>query len=348
MKHLSFYFEFRCGPLTLVVGGRPAKGQQPLSASSAADADFFAFADEEVRRSQQSKSLSTVRNYSTALRELRHFVGTDRLPFSQLTPSLMAGLEHHLSHRDLSLNTCSCYMRSLRALYHQAQQAYGLNPDANPFVNIFTGREKTRKRAVEASDICHIRNADLGRSRRMQLVRDIFLFCFYACGMPFVDVAYLRKYQIADGYLCYRRHKTGQRIRIKVLPCMQQIVDRYLTDTSDFVFPILRDVPPDRWNQVYLRQLSYYNEGLCRLSRRAGLDVHLSSYVALHTWASVARESLIDVPVISKGLGHTNVQTTQVYMREINDRRLDEANEKIMNCVFGTSLHKRPCEKVDL
>ena len=56
--------------------------------------------------------------------------------------------------------------------------------------------------------------------------------------MAFVDIAFLRKQDIAGGAICYVRRKTGQHLTIRIEPCMGDIIERYapVTRTSDYVF----------------------------------------------------------------------------------------------------------------
>jgi integrase len=63
----------------------------------------------------------------------------------------------------------------------------------------------------------------------------------------------------------------------------------------------------------------------------AGLAHRLTSYVARHSWASMAYHANIDLSVISKALGHTSPNTTLTYIREIDDQRIDQANHLLLN-----------------
>ena len=119
-------------------------------------------------------------------------------------------------------------------MYHRAMET-----DYDPFAQVFTGRAKTRKRSLSPDDIQQLHALELPHGSQLALARDIFLFSFYAMGMPFVDIAYLKKGQLKDGYIHYARHKTGQRIQVALLPCMLRIIERYQENDSDYVFPIV-------------------------------------------------------------------------------------------------------------
>ena len=64
------------------------------------------------------------------------------------------------------------------------------------------------------------------------------MFSFYTRGMSFVDMIYLRKSDVRDGVLTYRRKKTGQTLSLRVEAPLQKIIDRYDSD-SPYVLPVL-------------------------------------------------------------------------------------------------------------
>lgn len=101
---------------------------------------------------------------------------------------------------------------------------------------------------------------------------------------------------------------------------------------SDYLFPIIRSLDPKKAYRQYQVSLGVYNKNLKELSHMAGIKANLTSYVVRHTWASLAYEKNVELNVISKALGHTNTQTTQIYIREINDERLAEANHALLSC----------------
>jgi integrase len=190
---------------------------------------------------------------------------------------------------------------------------------------------RTDKRSIAIDDIARLRHILLPPSFPLAFSRDIFLFCFYALGMPFVDVAFLQKQQCKDGYIVYDRHKTGQRVRVRIEPLMQQIIDRYSREDSIYVFPILTASDRDAREKEYESVRSRYNRHLRKLGEMMGLGRRLTSYVARHSWASIAYHANVDLSVISKALGHTSPNTTLTYIREIDDNRIDMANKELLD-----------------
>ncbi len=64
----------------------------------------------------------------------------------------------------------------------------------------------------------------------------MFLFSFYTRGMSFIDMAHLKKKDLQNGFLSYRRRKTGQRLVIRWEKCMQEIVGKYPKTASVLIF----------------------------------------------------------------------------------------------------------------
>ena len=115
---------------------------------------------------------------------------------------------------------------------------------------------------------------------------------------------------------------------------MQEIINRYRSDGSDYVFPFLTSQDEDTAYREYKRKFSYYNKTLKTLGKLAGVDKPLSSYVARHTWATLAFMSSVDMSVIAQALGQTDVKTTRIYVEDIGNGKQNSANKKLLNEVL--------------
>ena len=296
------------------------------------DQSFVEIATSAAKKVQRSHRINTYNNYMTAMRSFLKYLGED-IPVRDIQGHTLEGYERWLKDTSISLNTISCYMRSLRSILNQSG-IFELDYIHQLFKNVFTGTTKTEKRAITDDDNMRLVDVEVQKGSFEELTRDVFLFSFYAMGMPFVDVAFLRKEQIQDGKIYYYRHKTGQRICICLEPCMQDIIRKYQSTQSDYVFPIIENTHQHQATNEYLNQLGKYNRTLKRLALRAGIKTKLTSYVVRHTWASLAYQSNVELPVISKALGHTNTETTMVYIKEIDDQRLQKANRQLIQKIM--------------
>lgn len=83
-------------------------------------------------------------------------------------------------------------MRNLRAVYNRAVEK-GLTAQQYPFRHVYTGVDKTVKRAIPIKAIKALKDLDLATNSALDFARDMFMFSFYTRGMSFVDMAYLRR-----------------------------------------------------------------------------------------------------------------------------------------------------------
>lgn len=288
---------------------------------------FTDVATQLIIQLQTGKSKSTIDNYRTALRSFCHFAGTGVL-IEQIDVPLMERYQQWLHEQHVTPNTVSCYMRSLRSLLYRLKPSL---KQQSLFDTVYTGKAHTDKRSIPFADIVRIRGLSLSPASPLAFSRDLFLFSFYALGMPFVDIAFLLKSQIHNDHIIYYRHKTGQRICIKLETPIEQIIHRYIRKDSPYVFPILSAGTHADVFRDYENARSRYNRHLRKIGEMAGLAHRLTSYVARHSWASMAYHANIDLSVISKALGHTSPNTTLTYIREIDDQRIDQANHLLLN-----------------
>ena len=176
------------------------------------------------------------------------------------------------------------------------------------------------KRAISLKDIRRIKELDLTGKPHWELARDMFLFSFYTRGMSFIDMAYLKKSDLKNGILSYRRHKTGQQLHIRWESCMEETVAKYAAGCSgDYLLPILK-LPSKK-----LR--SQYKSTLFRINKYAA---PLTMYVSRHSWASIAKSKNIPISVISEGMGHDSEETTRIYLASLDGSVIDKANLLIL------------------
>lgn len=194
------------------------------------------------------------------------------------------------------------------------------------------GIDKTIKRAVPLKVIRQIRDLDLTLFPTMDFARDIFMFSFYTRGMSFIDMAYLKKKDLQGGTLSYRRQKTGQQLFVKWEKPMQEIVDKYNTNGTPYLLPIIRDMNADIRRQ-YKNAAHLVNDKLKKLGEKLGLTVPLTSYVARHGWASIARSRNIPLAIISEAMGHDSEKTTRIYLASLDTTSVDKANSRILKAL---------------
>ena len=288
------------------------------------------FMQEQIQFLSECNHLGTAKNYRSALECLRDYLQNRNLTFRQMTTQFAEQYSEHLLRKGLVRNSLSFHMRILRALYNKAVRKE-LTKQENPFRNVYTGVDRTRKRAIGKRVISQIIALDLSHSIPLSFTRDLFLFSFYTRGMAFVDIAFLKKENISDGFIRYVRRKTKQQLCIRIEPCIQKIIDRYADRSCIYVFPILKSLNEAEAYSQYRTGMAYYNRLLKRISQMLGLQQGLTFYVARHSWATMARDNNVPVSVISASMGHSSERTTQIYLTSLENSLIDNANRGILN-----------------
>ncbi|MFI3287413.1 MAG: site-specific integrase [Rikenellaceae bacterium] len=270
----------------------------------------------------------TAENYRTTINSFMRFQRGAGVLLDDMFPELMLRYEAYLKGENLSMNSISFYMRILRAIYNRAVDK-GIVEQRYPFKHVYTGVERTVKRALPLDVIRKIKEIDLSLNSDLSFARDIFLFSFYTRGMSFVDIAYLRKSNIKNGIITYRRRKTGQQLHIKWEECMAAIVSKYSDADSEYLLPILYKSRKDGTYQ-YKNVQSLINNKLKVIAGELDLSEPLTMYVARHSWASVARSCNVPIAVISEAMGHDSETTTQIYLASLDSAVVDRANTMIL------------------
>ena len=147
--------------------------------------------------------------------------------------------------------------------------------------------------------------------------------------------------------LIYHRTKTRTLIRMELTQGMRFLLDKYASNGSPYLFPILSEkkVGYERYKALlrkYNNNLKDWNVtiDLKELGRRLGITVPLTSYVIRHTWATEAHRHLIPIALISQALGHTSEKTTHYYVAQLDQSELSKANAIITKTIDQLILRR--------
>lgn len=293
---------------------------------------MFNFMERIINKLKSNGKLRTSETYRSALNSFKKFRKNEDIVIDCLTSEIMEGYEAWLRKRGVSFNTISFYTRILRAVYNRAVEE-GIIENRRPFRHVYTGIEKTVKRALPLAVIRKIKILDLSLTPALDFARDIFMLSFYLRGMSFIDMAFLSKMSLSNGYITYRRRKTGQLLTIEWTKEMQSILDKYPVNESDYLLPIIK-TPCKNERSAYKNVGYNINHNLKTIAKMVGVSIPLTLYVARHSWASAAKAKGIPVSVISEGMGHDSETTTQIYLASLDTSVVDKANSLIIRCLM--------------
>ncbi len=294
----------------------------------ASEYSLFNFMENLIVKFKLNGKTRTSETYTSALSSFKKFSKDEDIMLDCLTSEVMEAYEAWHKQRGNSPNTISFYTRILRAVYNRAVEE-DIIENRNPFRHVYTGVDKTVKRAIPLSHIKKIKALDLSLSPPLDYARDMFLMSFYLRGMSFIDMSFLKKTDLKNGYIVYRRRKTGQQLTIEWTPEMQTIIDKYPDNPTQYLLPIIKTEGINE--RCAYRNIGYnINHNLKKIAGMVGIKIPLTMYVARHSWASVAKSKGIPLSVISEGMGHDSEATTQIYLASLDTSVVDKANSLIL------------------
>ena len=318
--------------------GRPYTTDEIVAAYRLPDEDehclrvFARKLAEHLKRTGKHRLSET---YTSAVNSFLRFRGEKGdIRLDEIDETLIGEYEHYLlDNCGLCRNTSSFYNRNLRAIYNRAVKQ-SLTTDRRPFAKVYTGVDKTAKRAVSIDTLKVIKDLDLTHDAEMAFARDLYMMSFNLRGISFVDMAMLETNQLKNGYLTYFRQKTRQKLEIKWEKQMQEIIDRHHVKGSRYLLPILSETGNDP-RQQYLRVLPRVNAQLKKIGKMVGCPIPLTTYTARHGWASVAHGLNIATPSISQALGHNSEKATRIYLNSLDNKVIDDANRMVLHTIYA-------------
>lgn len=110
---------------------------------------------------------------------------------------------------------------------------------------------------------------------------------------------------------------------------MQKIVDKYNTIESSYLLPIIKNNGKDP-RREYKNASHLINRKLKVIGQMLEIPVTLTTYVARHAWANIAKSKNISISVISEAMGHDSENTTRIYLASLDASIVDKANSIIL------------------
>jgi len=330
-----------------------------LDKKEKAEVDFIAFANKVITKRKKDaapKEDKTAIGYQTVVNSLQDFFKSDRVLITDITARSLKRYEDYLkTERKVTRinrfgnqearilkpigNGINNYMRDIRALFNDAIEEFN-DEDSNELVITHYPFKKYKipkpilgaKRNVKVDVIQRIRDFEpSGKGELMVLGRDVIMLSFYLVGINLIDLYNVD--QLTKGRLSYNRSKTVSRrddkafISIKVEPEALDIISKYVDPEGVRVFDFYRSY---NTNNNFIRAV---NKGLKQISHILELPTHVTSYVARHSWATIARNICkISKDDVDLALNHIDPRhkLADVYI-EKDFSMIDEANRKVLD-----------------
>ena len=297
--------------------------------------NFFEYGFTWVERLKKSGKVGNARAYENTLKRLISYLGHSKLKFKEINYDFLEDFQASLLHKGVKQNTISFYLRTIRTIFNKALKARVTDRQYYAFQDFSIKNESTQKRAVSKSIIQMIAEVELPGETPIWHHRNYFLLSFYLIGISFVDLSYLKWSDIKDGRVVYKRRKTGKIYSIKLVDKAEKILDYYQCKNSftPYILPIIPSaVVGDAAKEMYYTRQGYKNcnKYLARIAGQLGLEVKITTYVARHSWATIAKTLGYSKDLIAEALGHEyGNKITGIYLDHYSNEVIDEANERV-------------------
>lgn len=315
--------------------------------------DFLQYIQEIADRKFQSKQIRTSEKYNVMLRKLKAFRKDKPLPIDELTTSLLNDFQLFLVKEGSHQNYVHVNLKALRTIIQKEaiKEDRIISPDKNPFI-FFTMPKvlPSKKEKLDTIEIEALEALNLPVTDNLYHIRNAFMFSLYNAGIRIGDLMLLKWCNIAEGRLNYSMGKTDKVRSIKLLPQALKILKLYQSQKNkdtDFIFPFLDNkavyaklTSPEDFQKASPELLAFmfnkiesriciYNGGLKLIALKAKIKKSISSHVARHSFADMARKKGASIYDISKMLGHSNITVTQNYIKSLDIEAMDKAMEEV-------------------
>lgn len=264
------------------------------------NADFLTYFD--ICYKERKKAHSTFKGTLTHLRAFAE----ERCTIASVTPVFLNNFSQYLNSVDgVSSNTIVIYMKCLKQVLGECVKDGIITQ--NPF-NQFDLRALYKQKTVPEISYLTIEEIRLmqntpSRANTNQHTRKAFLFSCFS-GLRISDIKKLQWSEIQDNEIQFVQKKTKKRENLPLSEGAKEILKSVVRTKNPRIF-------------FKLPHENSINISLKAWAKQAGIDEEkeIHFHVARHTFATMLISNDVDIYKVSKLVGHTNIQSTQIYAK---------------------------------
>jgi integrase/recombinase XerD len=298
---------------------------------------FIKYADNYLKKAAETNKYGTIKKSTSIIKKLKDYLDQKDMTFDEFDIDFIKQYETHLRAEKNCTNTINNNLKEFRKLFNLAVSEGVVKIDKNPFIGYKLHTEKTEKNFLTDKELEAIENVKLEPHHKINHHRNLYVFAAYTGGIRISDLFQL-KWKNYDGErIVIRTKKTNDILSIKVPDKAKAILNFYDVEDSEpehFIFPFLKnDVDysdPAVLHQAISSATAYTNKDLDILAKRLKINKHVHFHTSRHTFATRALRKGMRIEYVSKLMSHTNLRTTQVYAKIVNeelDKAMDIFNE---------------------
>ncbi|WP_075604134.1 site-specific integrase [Saccharicrinis aurantiacus] len=270
--------------------------------------------------------------YMTAQRTLqKYFNTTTRLDFREITVNELEKYERWMLDRDLSMSSVHNYMVPVRTIFKIAHNDGTIPRDLYPFgiKGYKIPQGQNIKKALKINEIEKIYNFECEYLSDQDKARDLWLFSYLLNGANINDIARLKFKNINKDFIIFIRHKTlktsknAKPISVPYTEELRRLIEKWGNkdrSPSNYIFDILKhDLSPYQTRCALNNCIKRINRHIKNIANEIGIDKHITTYTARHSFSTVLKRSGISTEFIGESLGHNDLKTTELYLDSFED-----------------------------
>lgn len=292
---------------------------------------------------EKTKAFTTYKNYKTSLKILSEYIENSLnkkdLLFEEINNDFLKKYNVFLIGKGKKKDTIHKYLRNLKTILYNVIKDPKINFDKNPFFTFKLELDDSDKviDRLNTEEIASIKKLDIPNTSRIWHTRNMFLFSYYNAGIRVGDLLQLKWEDIdSEGRLTYIMDKNGKEMTLKLSKDSLSLLSKYKKDSEGnkvFIFPLLKDEYTN-YNKASLSKkiqskTTYINLDLKEIARMANIDKNLTSHIARHSFADLARRKKLSLYDIQQLLAHSSPETTRKYLEKFDQDSQDKAHEAV-------------------
>lgn len=300
--------------------------------------------------------IGTYKSYKNALAAFRSFrKGKDLTP-GDINTSILKDFEAYMHtprvvpKRKKPLragkNTIAMYMRALKVIYNVAATENPYLKENYPFATKQNDRGKYKIKtgpgkkadALSVEEIQAFINTSPIENTPEWKAKLLWMFSFYCQGMNFRDIALLQYQDVGFDAIRYIRKKTkdtesnDERMEVPLSDPIREIILKIGSPDkrpTAYVFDVIAKGMDARKQDDTIRQgIKTTNKWLTALCKENNLS-RITTYTARHSYANLLKQSGESVELIRELLGHSDIRTTEAYLKRFDLSKKQKVNERI-------------------
>ncbi len=253
----------------------------------------------------------SLKNYRYTYGTLDSFIklqyGANDYPLKYLSIKFATLLENYLiKNTNCTNNGAMKHIQRLKTILNFGVKQEYLK--TNPMNTFNISYKKVLPKYINSEELKTLENFQC-ENKALNKTRDFFLFACYT-GFSYIEVKNLKKQHIVKGFdgekwISINRQKTGTKEEVPLLPKADEIIQKYISDSNDFIIPIYSNQTINRYLKLLSNKLSFRNQ--------------ISYHSGRHTFATtVALSNGVPLETLQKVLGHNSIRSTQIYGQIVN------------------------------